>query len=125
MDSSFIDAAVARANTLGHGTVYTARSFWDYAPLSDGCSGGLSKFYALMGKKISCDMECRLHDWLYTLGGKPPDRLFADRLLRKAAARAGNFDWPWKPVRRVWRWLRAWLMYALIRVCGEERWWTK
>ena len=92
----------------------------DELPLvSNGCSGGLSWLYALGGKSISCEQCCHIHDIDYELGGTRKDRAAADRRLRECAARAGSFPPGWKgAVRRGWRSFRAWMMWAVIRLCG-------
>lgn len=50
----YIAKAVHLANRLGHKKCYSVADFEAFVPLSDGCSGGLSKVYAKMGKAISC-----------------------------------------------------------------------
>lgn len=93
----------------------------DYEPLSDGCSGGLSRLYALGGREISCHLCCVAHDFLYEWGGNDRDRKKADQLLQWCAARAGSAS-GWKaPFRYVWRWARSWLIYGALRLCGG--WW--
>lgn len=95
-----------------------------YEPLSDGCSGGLSRLYAIGGHTISCHRACVAHDYLYDQGGTPNDRKKADKLLRRCAARSGDFTgWP-GPFRRLWRYFRAWVMYAAVRLFagGENHW---
>ena len=117
-----------------------------YEPMSDGCSGGLSWLYALGGTKISCHRACVAHDYLYDQGDTGADRKKADKLLRWCAAippplpriTAAPTTWRgaataalrhladclWWPVRRAWRWIRAWMMYAGVRLFGgnEKHW---
>lgn len=89
----------------------------------NGCSGGLSRLYALAGRDISCVDCCDRHDLLYQLGGSARDRKAADRELRACAAAAGSFPPGWRGyVRRLWRGFRAWGMYAVVRVCGRWYW---
>ena len=104
-------------------TIAYAASFGyaeDELPLiCNGCSGGLSWVYALGGKSISCEQCCHRHDIDYQRGGGSHDRKAADRRLRECAARAGSFPPGWKgAVRRGWRTFRAWVMWAVIRLCG-------
>lgn len=90
----------------------------------NGCSGGLSWVYRLaFGRDISCEDCCDMHDLLYTLGKKAGTRKQADQQLRDCARKAGNFP----PgvigvVRKIWRWARAWAMYAAVRICGAKYW---
>lgn len=89
----------------------------------NGCSGGLSWAYnRLLGKDISCRYCCDEHDLAYHEGGSEADRKLADKRLRDCAARAGNFEGWRGPLRRGWRWLRAWAMYAAVRVFGGRYW---
>ena len=76
----------------------------------DGCSGGLSWAYSLAGRRISCEHCCDLHDQRYQLGGTPAQRLDADRELCDCAAAGG------------WRTVRAWVMYAAVRLFGVPHW---
>ena len=100
----------------------------DYSPealaeIMDGCSGGLSAFYKLMWRRdISCLYCCSEHDLAYYEGGSRADRKAADIRLRECAAAAGKFEGWRAPFRRVWRWLRAWIMYAAVRLFGGRSW---
>lgn len=115
MDYSQIQAL---ALTLGI-TTLDGKDLAAYEPLSDGCSGRLSWAYALVGREISCHKACVAHDFLYEWGGNRKDRKKADRLLRLCAARSGFFPPGWKGrARRGWRLLRAWAMYAAVRLFG-------
>lgn len=95
-------------------TVLDSIDLEDYASLSDGCSGGLSWAYSLAGKKISCHNCCVAHDFLYSWGGTEEDRKKADKLLRDCAAKAGGGG--------AWRWFRAQVMYAAVRMFAASHW---
>ena len=103
----------------------------------NGCSGGFSKFYWLaFNRACSCEVWCELHDLRYYIGGDKAARLYADKELRRGAKNAGKpvpgwlaamrLQFPktallfcWVPaVRKAWRWLRAWAMYAAVRAFG-------
>ena len=90
----------------------------DYEIMSDGCSGGLSWLYALGGKKISCYKCCVAHDFLYGWGGTKKDRKKADQLLQWCAANSGDFSGWNGSLKRIWRWMRSWIMYAGVRIAG-------
>jgi hypothetical protein len=96
----------------------------DYAPLSDGCSGGLSWLYVLSGKEISCYRCCVTHDFLYEWGCTAKDRKKADKLLRWCASKSGDFSGWQGPFFKAWRWFRSWVMYGAVRVFGggKEHW---
>lgn len=122
------------------GIVLTAQEIIDYAPKSDGLSGGVSWLYGLRGKLISCHWAGVAHDCLYERGGSPAERKLADILFRIACARSGSrvpgwlekmrrefpktallFCWV-PPLRRTWRWARSWIMYAAVRAFGKSHW---
>ena len=90
----------------------------------NGCSGGLSAVYALaFDRTPSCEECCYLHDLLYQLGGTAEDRKRADKALRDCAAGAGSFPAGWVGVtRKVWRHIRAALMYGAVRLFGWQYW---
>lgn len=90
----------------------------DYATLSDGCSGSLSWLYALDGREISCHRCCVVHDYLYDQGGTKKDRKKADQLLQWCAANSGDFSGWNGSLKRIWRWMRSWIMYAGVRIAG-------
>ena len=96
----------------------------DLPLIVNGCSGGLSWVYRLtFGRDISCESCCDWHDLLYFLGGTASDRKRADQRLRTCARHAGHFP-PGLTgsARRVWRWLRSWLMYLAVRLFGRRYW---
>ena len=90
----------------------------------NGCSGYLSLFYRVaFGKTISCESCCHTHDFLYHIGLKEGSRKAADKELRECAATAGSFPTSLKGVaRRVWRFIRAWIMYVCLRLFGRPHW---
>lgn len=89
----------------------------------NGCSGGLSWVYGLVGREISCIDCCDMHDLQYQLGGTAIARREADKELRACAACAGHFPPGWKGrVRRVWRRCRAQIMYVAVRLFGGRYW---
>lgn len=90
----------------------------DYATLSDGCSGGLSRLYALAGRRISCHRACVAHDFLYGWGGDRNARRQADKLLRICAAQSGQGQ----GLIRSWRRARAWIMWATVRLFAQSHW---
>lgn len=93
----------------------------DYAPYSDGCSGGVSTAYALLLRQtISCHKACVTHDWLYEYGGNSADRKRADKLLRLCAAKSGSVTGRFAPVKKAWRWIRAWGMWVAVRLFGKN-----
>lgn len=77
----------------------------------NGCSGGVSWLYALGGRHISCEGCCNRHDIDYQLGGTPKERRAADVRLRQCAGAAGG-----------WRVVRAWGMWAAVRLAGRWYW---
>lgn len=124
------DAFTARALELAErqapgpgGRPWAPRHIEGCAVTSDACSGGLSWFYKVfMRRDISCHWCCICHDFLYSVGGTKADREAADILLRECAAGAGKFAGRRAPFRRGWRWVRAWVMYAAVRVAGGRYW---
>ena len=85
----------------------------------DGCSGGLSKLYAIAGRDLACEDCCNRHDIDYQLGGTAAERKIADIQLRDcAAASAANSGW----LVRSWSTVRAWVMYAAVRMFGGRYW---
>lgn len=121
-NSTLKTLALANARLAPEEPLWTPEHLRDYESLSDGCSGGLSRLYALGGKNISCHWCCVCHDFLYELGGHRKDRREADQLLRECAACAGKFE-GWRGVlRRTWRWFRAWVMYVAVRCFGGRYW---
>lgn len=110
-------AIVALAHSLG---IYspTVAMLEDYASLSDGCSGGLSKLYALGDKEISCHRCCVAHDFLYGWGGGKADRKKADKLLRICAAKSGKAEVG--KIKKAWRWLRSWIIWTAVRLFGRS-----
>ena len=123
-----MDKCIQQALGLANARLAPGQSPWtleqlrDYESLSDGCSGGLSRLYALGGKNISCHWCCVCHDFLYEIGGPAKARKAADKLLRECAANAGKFEGWRAPLRRAWRWTRSWVMYAAVRLCGGRYW---
>ena len=77
----------------------------------DGCSGGVSWAYGLVGKRPSFLPCCQIHDIDYQRGGSAADRADADRRFRECAGKRGG-----------WRMARAWIMWAVLRVSGEKSW---
>lgn len=96
----------------------------DLPIIINGCSGGFSKFYRLAFSRMpSCESCCDLHDLHYQLGGSRAARKAADVELRKCAMQAGLFPAGISgKARRVWRWLRAWIMYGAVRAFGRRYW---
>jgi hypothetical protein len=137
------------------GITLSAREITDYAPKSDGLSGGVSWLYSLRGKLISCHWAGVAHDCLYARGGTELDRLKADRLFCYAAALSGKVIpgqleiwlcqagstkrarlaiaarnwlawWLWPFGRLIWRIMRALIMYWAIRCfAGGEKHWKR
>lgn len=106
----------------------------------DGCSGGMTWLYAIGGRHVSCEDCCNRHDIDYQFGGSREERRASDKRLRECAARAGKpvpgwlermrdskprrawiFIWV-PPLRRLWRWIRAWVMWVSVRAVGWK-WW--
>ena len=96
----------------------------DLPMIINGCSGGLSWIYRVgFGKTVSCEDCCDYHDLLYYLGPREGTRKAADSGLRECAKHAGSFPVNWKgTMRRVWRHIRAWIMYGLLRILGRINW---
>lgn len=89
----------------------------------DGCSGGLSRLYAIGGRTVSCQECCNRHDIDYQLGGSREERRESDLRLRRCSAGAGLYPaGPLGLARRLWRNCRAWLMWAAVR-CAGWLWW--
>lgn len=88
----------------------------------DGCSGGLSWLYNIGGKTISCEDCCNCHDIDYQLGGTEEERKDADKRLRDCSARAGSFNGLKGQFLKAWRWTRAWIMYAAVRLFAKSHW---
>lgn len=107
----------------------------------NGCSGGMSWAYRLaLGRKPSCEDCCNMHDLLYAIGSAAGTRKAADQELLWCAMRMGKavpgwlerlragfpkiafcFGWV-PPLRQRWRRLRAWAMYAAVRLFGKSHW---
>ena len=99
-------------------------SFANLPMIINGCSGGLSWLYRVgFGKTISCEPCCETHDLWYHIGPNEGTRKAADVKLRECARKAGSFPAGWKGIaRRVWRFIRAWTMYGIIRLVGRLHW---
>ena len=96
----------------------------DLPLIINGCSGGFSMAYRLaMGRAPSCEACCNMHDLRYQLGGTGEERKAADRALRDCAAKAGSFPDGWRgDARRIWRKIRADVLYVTVRVFGRWYW---
>lgn len=93
------------------------------AEISDGCSGGLSRFHNLLfGKDIACVYCCDEHDLAYYEGGSGQDRKLADIRLRQCVCASGEFGGLTAPLRRAWRVCLGWVMYLAVRLFGESHW---
>lgn len=126
-----MDSAEIFKRTLGLAWMQTGLQDWEDHHImgcettSDACSGGLSWFYGIfMQQNISCHWCCICHDFLYSIGGNEAARKRADALLRDCAATAGKFEGWRAPLRKIWRWFRAQVMYAAVRIAGKSHWCT-
>lgn len=85
----------------------------------NGCSGGLSWFYGIAGRTLTCESCCDIHDIDYQLGGTAAERKIADIRLRDCVATSVvNKGW----LARLWAKTRAWVMYVAVRMFGGRHW---
>ena len=77
----------------------------------DGCSGGVSWAYGLVGKRPSFLPCCQIHDIDYQCGGSEEKRKEVDLRFRVCAGSRGG-----------WRAARAWVMWAFVRRAGRWSW---
>ena len=82
--------------------------------VTNGCSGGRSRLYALGDSSISLEQCCHRHDIDYELGGTKEDRKAADRRLRDCALRKAGGN--------AWKRFRARLMWSAVRAFGGAYW---
>ena len=78
--------------------------------LSNGCSGGVTRFYKrFLGRDIGCRYCCDEHDLAYAEGGNEADRELADFRFWLCMVESG-------------RALRAWLFWLAVRGFGRLYW---
>lgn len=88
----------------------TAPSHYPYGFSTDGCSGGMSRIWRKMLKRIPpWEWCCVEHDLAYWRGGFYRDRLVEDRKLYRCVKNSGHPVW-------------AYLMYGAVRFGGSPLW---
>lgn len=112
-----IYAVLSFANKSSTERMWTFEHILDFESLSDGCSGGLSKLYAIFNKKISCHWCCVLHDFLYMVGGTCKTRKEADKIFLKCM---NDLNKRSTSINKVFKYMRSRCIYIIVRLFGSN-----